>query len=488
MTTIQSILTDRKNHRGAAQATNAHTTTRTSGLCDVRADDDYRVDGGADSQPSRRVLMISCAFPPTGGPGVQRSAKFAKYLPACGWQPVVWAAERMPDLPHDPTLLSDLPRDLCVRRVRIHDPRARLRDWREHRGWRWAWYAERFWTRMLHHMLPDPMVHWAIRSYRACRRLIDDEGIDALYSTYSPASNHLLAWWLHGVTGLPWVADFRDLWTDDYGYPYSRGLRRHVDRALERAFIRAADAVVAVTDGQRALLSRHDPVHANKFVTIANGVDLADFARVNGTAARRRLHGPNDRFVLTFTGWFLSDRVSSGLIEGITRMGAWAREQNGTFVLRIVGRVADDMRRRFEMAGVTIETPGYVPHAEAIAEQLAADVLLLLVPEGPNGATLITGKIFEYLASTRPILLVAPPGPCEAASLLRRCRTGTISTPDADAVFNSLRKLWTDWHNGALPSGCSREHLTPLTREHLAARLGEVLTGACTTARGQSAH
>ena len=68
----------------------------------------HAVEGGT----CRRVLMIAQAFPPTGGPGVQRSAKFAKYLPGCGWEPVVWSADHVDQLPYDESLLADLPADL----------------------------------------------------------------------------------------------------------------------------------------------------------------------------------------------------------------------------------------------------------------------------------------------------------------------------------------------------------------------------------------
>jgi glycosyltransferase involved in cell wall biosynthesis len=456
----------------AVQARSSVTYAPTSILHDERPEPRTRM--------RRRVLMISCAFPPTGGPGVQRSAKFAKYLPACGWQPVVWAAEHMPDLPRDQTLLADLPDDLRIGRLRVRDPRARFREWRQREAVRrqFAWRAERIWNRLLHCMWPDPMACWAVRSYRACRRLIDAEGIDAIYSTYSPASNHLLAWWLQRATGLPWIADFRDLWTDDYGYPYGR-LRRRLDRALERAFIRSADAVVAVSAGQRDVLRCHDIGKPDKFHTITNGVDLADLAALDRRTVRGRLHGPDDRFVLTFTGWFLSDRVSGGLIEGLARAGAWVKTQGGVVVLRIVGQIADGLRRQFVEAGVCVETPGYLPHDEAIAHQAAADVLLLLVPDSPNGATLIPGKTFEYLASGRPILLVGPTEDGAAAQLLMRCATGTFARTNADSVFDALSALWRQWRMGQLPAGCQAGHLRPLTREHLAQRLGDVLASVC---------
>lgn len=421
--------------------------------------------------------MISCAFPPTGGPGVQRSTKFAKYLPECGWQPVVWAADHMTELPHDPSLLADVPPDVTVHRVALHDPRPRLKALQRSEGLRarLAWRAERAWTRGLHLALPDPLALWALRSFRACRRLIDEEGIDVIHSTYSPASNHLLAWLLKGATGLPWVADFRDLWTDDYAYLYGRRPRRHLDRLLETRFLRAADAVVAVTDGQRAVLAGRVPEHAERFVTISNGYDPADFAEIDRTATRRQLHGPEDQFVLTFTGWFLSDRVSPALIDGITRMAVWSRSQPGRFVLRIVGQVGANLRGQLEDAGVMVETTGYLRHDEAIRQQAAADALLLLIPQGPNGATLITGKIFEYLASGTPILLVTPSADGEAARLLARCATGTRADHDPDSVFAALRSLWMRWRAGDMPRGCAPQHLAPLSRRTQAGQLADLL-------------
>ncbi|HRX86932.1 MAG TPA: glycosyltransferase [Phycisphaerae bacterium] len=469
MSTTESITAD-------PDVTDGDNPPSTAGTTSPMARRDNTAPPPNDAAPRRRVLMISCAFPPTGGPGVQRSAKFAKYLPANGWQPIVWAADRMPDLPHDPSLVKDLPAGIRVERRPLRDPRPWLQRLQTRAGIasRVAWRAERAWNRGLHRMLPDPMVHWALRSYRACRDLIDAEGIDVIYSTYSPASNHLLAWLLHGATGLPWVADFRDLWTDDYGYLYGNRLRRHADRWLEQRFIRSADAVIAVTDGQRKVLRQHDPGRPDKFFTISNGFDPADFEDLDRAEARRRLHGPADDFVLTFTGWFLSDRVTPALVEGIARMGAWARQQPGRFVLRIVGQIGDDMRRLLADAGVALETPGYLPHEEAIAHQAAADLLLLLVPQGPNGATLITGKIFEYLASGTPILLVAPAEDCEAARLLQRCGTGTRADHDAQSVFAAVRTLWLRWRAGDMPPGCATEHLAPVSRPRLAAQLAEV--------------
>ena len=423
--------------------------------------------------------MISCAFPPIGGPGVQRSAKFAKYLPQFGWRPIVWAARNLPGLPLDPSLLADLPRDLDVHRSpcsRFWSP-ATPAD-RPPTGLRSAlhWRLRRWQALVAYNLIPDPMIFWALAGYRRLRRIIAQERIDVIYSTYSPASNHLLGWLLHRATGWPWVADFRDLWTDDYGYSAPRW-RKGVDRALENCFLRDADVVLAVTDTQRDALAARCPDQPGKFLTVTNGVDLADFEQIDRSRISAELHGPADRFVLAFTGWFLSDRVEPALIEGLARFGRAVQQGRGTFELRIVGTISEQVRGRLAACSVAVQTPGYLPHRQAIAHMLSADALLLPLPSGPQAAGLMTGKIFEYLAAGRPILLVGPPDG-EAQRLVRRCNAGRIVPAEPDAVCAALTDLRSAWSAGHPVEGCHPDCLAPFTRRHLAGQLASILTRA----------
>jgi glycosyltransferase involved in cell wall biosynthesis len=262
-------------------------------------------DQAVAPSPRKRVLMIASAFPPTGGPGVQRSAKFAKYLPQCGWDPVVISANGDADLPRDESLLADLPAGLPVHRLTGCDPRPALRALRRSAGplaGKLAWRGERLINRLLAGMYPDRLVCWALRAFPRCRRLIDAHDVAVIYSTYSPASNHLLGWWLHAATGLPWVADFRDLWTDDYGYAPASRWRYWLDRALESAVLARADAVIAVSPGQRDLLAARVPQASAKFVTITNGFDASDLGPLPIPNEAPPPPPREGAFTLTFTG------------------------------------------------------------------------------------------------------------------------------------------------------------------------------------------
>lgn len=435
---------------------------------------------------SQPVLMICQAFPPTGGPGVQRSAKFAKYLPRSGWQPVVWSATHLRQLPEDGSLLTDLPNELThyrsrplthasihegfmrpLKRIRLEGPRLSRMvtsvDWRVERGLRW--FASR--------MIPDECVVWALSSVLPLLRVIRRERIKLLYSTYSPISNHLLARWLKRLTGLPWVADYRDLWIDDFCYSPRSRVRGWVERRLQGSLLAEADAVVGVSPGQTDVLARHVPSQRSKFFTVSNGVDHEDFDRIDRPGARERIHGPPGRFLLTFTGLFVSNRIDAGFLDGLGQFARWVVEQRGRFELRIVGGVSQEMRERLTREGIPLAATGYLPHHGAIEQMIAADVLLLITPSGHNASGFMTGKLFEYLASGRPILLVGP-GSGAARKLITDCGAGICVTPRSDQVFTALQRVWSAWRTGSLRSGCTARHLAPYTRQHLAEKLAEI--------------
>ena len=436
---------------------------------------------------ARNVLMICQAFPPTGGPGVQRGAKFAKYLPRLGWRTVVWSADHLEQLPRDAGLMAGLPADL----VRYTRPawsyaaghRRVMRTLRElgvakllsTKLWDGLeWRTLQFLRALSAHMIPDDQITWVLRSAVPLLTVVRRERIDVVFSTYSPVANHLLGLLVKCVTGLPWVADFRDLWTDDYCYTDRSRARRWLERNIEQAILQRADAVVAVTQSQARVLGRHVPRHSKKVVCISNGVDYEDFAHLDRDRVWQARHGATDRFVLTFAGWFLSDRVDEGLIEGLGRFARRAHERDGRFEFRVVGTMSEEMSRRFSKAGVTPSATGYLPHDEAIEHMIGADVLLLPAPTGPNADSLMPGKVFEYLAAGRPILLVGPTDG-EVQRLVRRCRAGVCVESNPDAVAEALTELWRKWRGGRLPGGCAPDLLRPFTREHLAGRLAEVL-------------
>lgn len=421
-------------------------------------------------RPAKKVLMIAAAFPPTGGPGVQRSAKFAKYLPQFGWAPTVWTVDRLPGLPEDPTLLADLPECVGVHRVPVPGGAKRIQRHIENLGRTCGvagriaaaaeWRLRRIEARTA---LPDDLAGWARASHRPACEFVHRHAVDLIYSTFSPASNHLLGLELKRRTGLSWIADFRDLWTDDYRYRESPR-RRRAHRRLEQDILEEADAVIGVTPRQVEILAGHVPGQCHKFVTITNGFDPEDFT---GIDVGERNH---DRFVLAHVGRLDRWRSSEAWFEGLRRFINRLGDDAARFRIAVVGHANEKTRSRLFSTGATCSFSGYVEHGEAVRAMVAADALLLNVPDGPNSESVIPGKLFEYLASRRPILVVGPPGG-ECERIVTDCAAGLTVNFSADAVADALFKLFDVWRSGQPMQGCPNAHLGPYSRRVLTGRL-----------------
>lgn len=448
----------------------------------------------------RRVLMICCAFPPTGGPGVQRSVKFAKYLPQFGWRPYVWSAEQIAGLPADATFLQDLPATVTRRWLKHTEWDRSIRRASERAAFRlgahsrWGrpiaglgWRAERGLRVIFDRLVPDEFVAWALRSYSPVCRWARRERIQAVYSTFSPPSNHLLASLVQRALGVPWIADYRDLWTDNYDYHCPRAWQHKLNLWLDNRFLRLADAVVSASDQCTAALAVHRPTsERSKFHTITNGVDLDDF-----DAASCGTDPEPTSFRLTFVGHCIRLRFPSAVQEGISRFVAWARAEGLPVSFRVVGLISSDLGRWLDSLGAAVERVGYQEHPAVVRELRSAGALLLTAQRrDADGATYpgTTAKLFEYLASGRPIVVIGPED-SEAVEIVRATDAGVWAPLDAERIAERLADLARRWRDGRLPSGCSREQVAPYTRRHLTGQLANVLNAiTAPAARGLPAH
>jgi glycosyltransferase involved in cell wall biosynthesis len=433
-------------------------------------------------KPPRNLLMIAAAFPPTGGPGVQRAAKFAKYLPQFGWRPVVWTLEQAEGLPRDSTLLNELPPEVIRlgpgaggswRRLGpcpLRDTGGRSSLTARLAGvfsWRaGAWLAK--------DVPPDDFANWALASVMALPQLVRAHGIDAIYSTFSPPSNHWLALQLKEKTGLPWVADFRDLWTDDCRYRESHPTVRREHERLQRRILEAADVVVGVSPSQTRILAEHvladSPLPlTEKFVTITNGFDPEDFNDASPSSATRP--GP---FVLAHVGRMDKWRTSPGLLDGLRRFVNELGAERDGFGLRLVGHVASETLDRIRATGVPYTFQAYVPHRDAVREMRAADALLLPLPDGRNADSVIAAKLFEYLAARRPILVVGPKGG-ECERIVHDCRAGVAVPSVGPVVAEAILKVFRAWQQGRPMSGCGTAKLETFSRTALTQQLAALL-------------
>jgi len=384
----------------------------------------------------REVLFLSYFFPPLGGGAVLRAVKFVKYLPACGWRPLVVAAAGGYHV-RDASLEAEIPSEV-VRRAVAPPGGAEAVSTRNFLG-----RARRRLSREARRLLcfPDVYTWFARPAYEEARRLLAEHEVEVIFSTAPPYTSPLLASRLAAETGLPLVLDYRDAWTDNPLDKYPTPLHRwRTPRAEARVLSRAA-AVTAVTAGMAEQYRRRAP-EGCPVIFLPNGYDEADFASPAPPA-----EGP---FVVAYSGQIYAGRRPGAFFAAAAR---FARRRNlgpADFVVRLVGPIGPGVARRAAAAGFPVEVAGLVEHGQAVRALRRADVNLLLIGSRPGAEATLTGKVFEYLRAGRPILALVPPRG-EAAALVREFGAGVVVSPeDVAGAERALEELYEG--RGAAPA------------------------------------
>jgi glycosyltransferase involved in cell wall biosynthesis len=384
-----------------------------------------------------KVLLVTLYWPPAGGGGVQRPLKIATHLPTFGIETHVLAPDDSKWVHVDDELQP--PTQAWVHRARYVGPKGR-RPADELHGTtgleRASKQASLFGRRLL---VPDENVGWNLTAIPAAIRLVREEQIDVLITTSPPNSLHLVGAAVKRITGVRWVADLRDSLA---AHPHRRTesaavrAKEQSQRLIARLVARRADAIVAAADAiaveARTLEPRGD------VVTIANGCDFDDFAGLDYT--------PGERFRITHTGSFFGRRDPRPFLTALAESGVDA-------VARFVGDFRPADREFAEGLGLgdRLELHPFLPRRQALALQRDSEALLLLIPEaGGRGKGVLSGKVFEYLASERPVLAAVPPDGA-AAELIRETGAGVVAPADDPAALRvALEELVSRFRAGSL--------------------------------------
>lgn len=366
----------------------------------------------------RRVLILAYDFPPRGSTSVFRVTKFVRYLPEFGWQPVVVAASVRGGM-RDEALLAQLPGDLQV--LRVDNPftpgtelpatsagqpsmRARLRQ------------------QLRAAFIPDPQILWVPAAVRVAAARIGQGDIAAVFSTAPPFSVQLAGLWLkRRFPKLPWLMDMRDIWSENPAI--TDPLLYKLQRACERACVERADRVVTATDGQRRLIQQAFGLQATRLTTITNGFDPLD---VPPSAAPE----PHTALRLTYVGSMIGTRAAAArgffaALEQLVAQGVTAEQLDVRLIGVFDARIHDWAAPLIEQ-GIVRLLP-FMPYAEAYAEMIRADVLLLTTSDDREGRLSHPNKLFEYFAVGRPVLALTPPG--DVAQLVREAGVGVAVPP-----------------------------------------------------------
>lgn len=420
----------------------------------------------------KRVLIISYYWPPTGGSGVQRWVKFAKYLPSQGWQPVIYTPANPEQLAFDESLLEDIPPCAEVIKTHISEPYDLYRRFvggaaKAEGGVNPVNAGKKSFKQKLallvrgNCFIPDPRVSWVRPSVRFLQKYLAEHPVDAVVTTGPPQSMHLIGRNLKRATGIKWIADFRDPWTKMFSYKHL-GLLPIADRIhhrMEQSVLDEADAIIAVTPEVLSDFARctQTPVHL-----ITNGYDADDFV-----AEPQKEEG---RFTIVHTGLFAADGNPLRLWDCLSYRCRHDEEFAKALQIKLIGKTDKEIVEAIKMRGLgdNLLDMGYLPHAESISALLSASLLMLPLRQEPEYAKVYPGKLFEYLAARRPVLGIGQEDSV-CARVLRDTGAGIMLDWDCeDRLAEFIDAQWEQFKTGGnkpLDSDISRYDRKSLTKQ-----------------------
>ena len=427
-----------------------------------------------------QILFIAYHFPPIGGAGTQRSAKFVRYLPDFGVIPTVVAGPAGASSRWEPTdarQTAEIPAGTPVYRAASDPPElTRPARWQQLIG-----------------TAKERNLWWRERILELGLRAAEKSDLDAVYVSLLPYEGLSAALEVADRLDLPVAADLRDPWALDEMRPYPSRFHRFAEKQNMGRLLDRCALVIANTPEATAAIGESFPGLGSRLVTLPNGYDANDFV---GTETR-----PSDgTFRIVHTGYLHTDaalaqrrhrglkQLLGGSLWPIDLLGrshhyllqalTLLHTTNSSLAQRIevvlAGVLSDQDTRAIAKSAVAgqVRTLGYVDHGAAIEEMVAADVLFLPMHGIPRGkrARIVPGKTYEYLASGRPILAAAPPG--DARDLVVGTRSGVVTDPsDVPGIARAIEALASAGpvpHR--VPSGIEQFERRELTRR-LAAHL-----------------
>ena len=379
----------------------------------------------------KKVLIITYYWPPSGGAGVQRWMKFAKYLSKMNVETFVLTVDpKFATYPQiDESLLKEIPKSIKVYHAKSFELYSVYKKLSPNKEVPYGGFVNskkvNFTEKVLRFVrgnffLPDPRRGWNKFAIKMAKEIIRINNIETIITTSPPHSTQLIGLKLKKQLDINWVSDFRDPWTDIFYYKqlYPTRIADLINKKLEKKVISNADKIITVSnDFKRLLFSKvNDSEH--KIEVIPNGFDSDDF---NGITV-----DPNkELFFVSHIGTVAKNYDIEGLITAIQHLPG---EIKSKIRIRFIGKVAPEIIQLFNQAGLdtNIELIGYVTHSKAIQYMFSSDILLLLTPKELNNEGIVPGKFFEYLASNKPILaLVAKHS--DVAKIINETKSGVIS-------------------------------------------------------------
>ncbi len=368
----------------------------------------------------KRVLLFSFYFPPQAEAGALRSGYLADHIGSYGWQPTVLTAPYA-SAPAK-TYRVVLARSFFTPALRARrEPGRSSADSQRSKSKLWSLGVRhalaKVYYRLSRYWYPDPAVGWIGDALYKAFTLHRELRFSLVFSTAWPASAHVAAAAFCAATGVPWVADYRDLWT---GYPYRSigSIRRLVDRTVERRLLRGAAAITTVSMGlgtSLAALHQRDDVEV-----IPNAASDEDWEAVPD-------YHPEQFNVLYAGLLYGGQRTPDLLFAAAAELRAQGDPAGLAVTFDFYGAERDLVLSAARRYGIddSVRVHDRKDHPTILHKERAAAVLLILLKMDPLLRNEYGSKLYEYAGARRPILAVGPQGSV-VADYLRQSGLGIL--------------------------------------------------------------
>jgi glycosyltransferase involved in cell wall biosynthesis len=390
-----------------------------------------------------KLLLIACHFPPAGGIQVQRALSLAKYFPRNGFDVHVLTT-CYPQVPNqDPGLLRQVPGEVKIHRTWSFEPPFHLRK----RIWSLfggagkpasqppadsasAKLKQYLRGSLTHRLSPDPQRLWYPFALRRAVRLIQREQIRHVVVTAPPFSTFLIGNEIKRLyPHVNLISEFRDEWLDYFLNTFAFRDRTVRVRAaeIERETVERSNAIVAVTPAAfRSIRQRYPEQPDEKFRLIPNGYDPEAFA-----GFRPRPHNTG-KIVVTYAGTVYQPSSPAVFLDALDRL---PEEIRGAFQIRFVGHIANEIDPAiFQNRRSQIQLLGFVKQEQAFRYMEETDYLLLPWNDRLN----VPGKLYEYIATRKPVLAIVPPGSDSHRVLADTGLASLLDPANPDAIVSAL--------------------------------------------------
>lgn len=401
--------------------------------------------------------------------GVQRTAKFAKYLGQYDWKPFVLTVNPKVYLASDYCLLNEVEK-AGVKIYRTGKNGNGEKSTNGHKVFKFKNDSNRKLLSNISQtfLIPDSKIFWKTSAVELASKIITEEKIDLIYATAPPYTDFLIACELKNKFGLPLVLDYRDSWIDCPNNFYLTPLHKSKHKKMETGVLKNADKIITINDRIKELIHLRYPfVEDEKVSVIPQGFDPEDFENHN-------ISGSNAKMRITYSGSFLNYYTPKYFLDGLKMAIDKVPEVKDNIEACFIGTFPDEYKEYINKLGLNdaVKLAGYVEHSVCTKLLSQSDVLWMMINKSNASDLHSTGKLYEYFGACKPLLACVPEGVARR-SLDMHGAVILTEPDDSKAISEAIIKYYNNFKAGTMPVPNSQ--VTAMyDRKRLAGKLANV--------------